>query len=67
VSFDTETMFGKSETLRSGLDATGSTMNLKLEFSGAGALSELGVYVFVQYDAMVSMSLTEGRNWEVSI
>jgi hypothetical protein len=67
VSFDTETMFGKSETLRSGLDATGSTMNLKLEFSDLGAVTNLAVYVFIQYDAMVSMSLTEGRNWEVSI
>jgi hypothetical protein len=64
VSFDTETLFGK-EKLRSGLNGTSSTMNLKLDFTSAD--SNLGVYVFVQYDALVSMNVYQGRNFEISI
>lgn len=66
VSFDLETLVGKSETLRSGVNVSASTLQLVLEFSTATTL-QLTCHCFAYYDALMSMDVAGTRQFEISI
>lgn len=66
VSFDLDTIAGKSDALRSGLNVSASVTQLVLEFD-APTTAALDLHVFVNYDAMISMDLNGTRNFEISV
>lgn len=66
VSFDLETLVGKAETLRSGVNVSASTLQLVLDFSTQTS-ANLTCHVFAYYDALMSMDVAGTRQFEISI
>lgn len=65
-SFDLEALVGRSETLRSGMNVSASTVQLVLEFSNV-SISPTTLHVFCYYDALMSMDIAGTRQFEISI
>lgn len=66
ITFDLDTIAGKSDSLRSGLNVSASTSQIILEFESATSQA-LDLHVFAHYDAMISMDINGTRNFEISV
>ena len=66
ISFDLETLVGKSENLRSGINVSASNLQLVLEFS-IPTMTQITCHSFCYYDALCSMDVAGTRQFEISI